>query len=370
MTTNTEVKVFQNITGTDAGVPQLSGTAGALITVLDACLVNGYGSVTLDSLVVASNVATCTKSTGHGFTALGTVGPVIRISGATPSGLNTDWRITVVSSTVFTFVTTGISDQTATGTIDAKRAPAGFSKEFSATNKAAYRSDDVTGTRLYLRVDDTDTRYPTLIMYESMSDVDTGTGPAPTTASLWFGKSNAVSSAARKWILIADGRLFYLLCDSDVNNNWYAGMSFGDINSYKSGDTYCGLLKAHTSAMHHYQYAAIGNWGFLARNYTSTGSAVSSTAYSHGKNTSLGVNSQSYPAPADTSFHAWPVEVWEATNTIARGLMPGLWNPIHAITLSQHGLLVDNIPQLPGRTLMILYHYQGGMAFDIAGPWR
>ena len=76
---NTEVKVFQNITGTDAGVPQLSGTAGALITVLDACLVNGYGSVTLDSITVTSNVATCTKSTGHGFTALGTVGPVIRV---------------------------------------------------------------------------------------------------------------------------------------------------------------------------------------------------------------------------------------------------------------------------------------------------
>ena len=61
MTTNTEVKVFQNITGTDDVIPQLSGTAGALMTILDACLVNGYGSDTLDNLVVASNVATCTK---------------------------------------------------------------------------------------------------------------------------------------------------------------------------------------------------------------------------------------------------------------------------------------------------------------------
>ena len=193
---------------------------------------NGYGSVTLDSLVVASNVATCTKSTGHGFTAIGSTGPVIRVSGSTPAGLNADWRITVVSSTVFTFVTTGISDQTATGTIAAKRAPAGFSKAFSATNKAAYRSDDVTGTRLYCRIDDTGTTNARVRGYEAMSDVDTGTGLFPTDAQISGGgyvpKSSSASAVA--WTLVSDGRMIYLLTQYSNGSYWEGGFVFGDIN--------------------------------------------------------------------------------------------------------------------------------------------
>ena len=103
---------------TMSGAPALSGTAGALIGVLDACLVDGFGSVTLDSAAVASNVATRSISTGHGFAMIGDTGSVIRIAGATPSGLNGDWRVaSVPGSTTFTFVTSGISDQTASGTI-------------------------------------------------------------------------------------------------------------------------------------------------------------------------------------------------------------------------------------------------------------
>ena len=113
---------------TMSGAPALSGTAGALIGVLDGCLVDGFGSVTVNSLVVASNVATATVSAGHQFAMIGNTGPVIRIEGATPSGLNGDWRVTVTGATTFTFATTGISDQTATGMITAKRAPAGFEK--------------------------------------------------------------------------------------------------------------------------------------------------------------------------------------------------------------------------------------------------
>jgi len=47
---------------TMTGAPALSGTAGTLIGLLDACLQDGFGGVTLDSLVVASNVATATYS--------------------------------------------------------------------------------------------------------------------------------------------------------------------------------------------------------------------------------------------------------------------------------------------------------------------
>ncbi len=368
---DTTVKVFQNITGTDSGVPQLSGTAGALITVLDACLVNGYGSVTLDSLVVASNVATCTKSTGHGFTAIGTTGPVIRVSGATPSGLNADWRITVVSSTVFTFVTTGISDQTATGTIAAKRAPAGFSKAFSGTNKAAYRSDDVTGTRLYLRIDDTGTTTARCCGYESMDDVDTvtpGYGLFPTAAQLSGGGYILKSSATVAWNLFADSRGFYLAINDQT---WQSITHFGDFVSYVSaGDAFgCGLC-THTSTsittQQLNQFGAAAGW--IARTYTQLGTSVVRNHYSHKISGFVGASGQASLAPVDNGVHFWPIEVWEGT-TLARGMMPGMWNPIHNNNLT-HGATIDSISALPGRELFIQSIRSGQMAIDITGPWR
>ena len=83
--TDTSVRVYQS---TDTGAPAVSGTAGALITLLDACLQDGYGSVSLDSLVVASGMANCTKTDGHGFTVLGTVGPWNRITDGKPKTLD------------------------------------------------------------------------------------------------------------------------------------------------------------------------------------------------------------------------------------------------------------------------------------------
>ena len=68
---------------TMAGAPALSGSVGAMISVLDACLKDGFNLLTLDSLVVASNVATGTK-TSHGYI----VNQVVLISGASPAGLN------------------------------------------------------------------------------------------------------------------------------------------------------------------------------------------------------------------------------------------------------------------------------------------
>lgn len=361
---------------TMSGAPSLSGTAGALIGVLDACLVDGFGSVTVDSLVVASDVVTATVSAGHQFAMIGNTGPVIRIAGASPSGLNGDWRVTVTSSTVFTFSTSGIGDQTATGTISAKRAPAGFSKAFSGTNKAAYRSDDITGTRLYCRIDDTGTTNARIRGYETMSeDVDTGTGPFPTDAQISGGgyvyKSSAATSATRAWTLYSDGRMIYFFCDSGDNAAWPGGIVFGDIDSYVASDAFgCLLIASVSSAGIHQLYLLNSATFYLARSYTQLGSSIASACYSHGKSSSLGGSGQSYPAPADNSLHLWPVECWDST-TSARGMMPGLWNPIHAGS-TPHGLVVDDIPNLPGRSLKVqtVSYTSYECAIDLTGSWR
>lgn len=365
----TSVKVFDS---THSGAPSLSGTAGALISVLDACLQDGYGSVTLTSLVVASDVATGTVSGGHNFAAIGSTGPVLTIAGATPSGLNGAWRVTITSSTQFTFATSGISDQTATGTITAKRTPAGFTKVYSGTNKAAYRADAIASTRLYLRVDDSPAQYPTLIGYETMSDVDTGTGPMPTSSSYYTGKSSTANSTARAWRLFADDRSFYLFVNAD-SNTWPASFFFGDLVSYVSGDAYhCALIAHNTGAVNSAQLYALDSAtaANLARSYTQLGGAIASRRYSHGKSSGLGAGGQAYPNPVDNAFHAWPVEAWES-NTLARGTLPGLWNPIHAAD-PDHDTVISSIPQLSGRDLLVQQVLSASYraAFDVTGPWR
>ena len=367
---STAVKYFDS---TMSGAPSLSNTAGALIGVLDACLVDGFGSVTVDSLVVASDVATATVSAGHQFAMVGSTGPVITISGASPSGLNGEWRVTVTSSTVFTFVTSGISDQTATGTISAKRAGAGFSKAFSGTDKAVYRSDDITGTRLFCRIDDAYTTYARIRGYEAMDDVDTvtdGYGVFPTDAQLsGGGYVYKATGSPRLWSLYSDGRMIYFFCDANNNDSWNGGFVFGDIDSYVVSDAFGCVLISATSIGGSLQLYLLtsSSASYMARNYTQVGGSVTSMRYSHSKYDNIGYGYQAYPALADNRLHLWPIECWDGSVN-AHGMMPGLWNPIH-FGDTPHGLIVDDIPNLPGRTLKVQSMVRS-CVIDLTGPWR
>lgn len=376
---------------TMSGAPSLSGTAGTLISVLDACLVNGFGTVTLDSLVVASNVATGTVSGGHGFSMIGSaVGSVITIAGATPSGLNGTWRIaSVPDSTHFTFATSGISDQTATGTITAVRAPLGFSKVYSGTNKAVYRADDIMSSRLYLRVADDGTGFATYARirgYESMSDVDTGTGPFPTDAQisggLYWGKSSAASSTARAWRLIGDSQGVYLFSNQDGAGSWISA-AWVDIPSEKAGDAFRTLIIGGT-------VTTVSNQGYLhlinnpaghyfARSYVQTGTSIAVFKLSHHiAANGIGFYGIAYPAPMGGQFYCAPVDVWEGTTyaaaTALRGPLPGIYAPLHQSAQLTDGSFQTDVIGLDGRTLLVQIIKHGGQnysaAIDLTGPWR
>lgn len=375
---------------TMSGAPALSGTAGTLIAVLDACLVNGFGSKTLDSLVVTDNVATGTVGAGHNLALVGGVGPVIEIAGATPGALNGKWRVaSVPGSTTFTFATEGISNQTATGTITAKRAALDWAKTYSGTNKAAYRPNDVTSSRLYLRVDDTGSgaaNYARARGYETMSDVDTGTGPFPTDAQLsgglYVAKSSTTDGAARAWRIIGDPLGFALLVLRD-GTNWI-GHWFGDLVSAKPGDAYHFLTCACTNS-------STVNGGlptfnsvtghYMARSYAQTGGSIQVIKLSH-RLATLGMGYTSdgllpYPNSADNRFYATPVHVFEGTaetNTIPlRGLFPGIYAPLHKATNFSDASTQTDIDELPGKTLFLQKVYSGAnyfAAIDLTGPWR
>lgn len=382
---DTSVRYYDS---TMAGAPALPGVAGALIGLLDACGKDGFGSVTLNSLVVAGNVATGTVSAGHNFAMIGgAVGPVITIAGATPAGLNGTWRIaSVPNSTTFTFATSGIADQTATGTITAKRAPLGFSKVFSGTNKAAYRADDVASSRLYLRVADDGTgaaTYARVRGFETMSDVDTGTGPFPTDAQvsggLYWGKSSAANATARAWRIIGDYAGFVLAVLQDGATGWIASYA-GDIPSEKAGDAYRMLLVGGTvvtvSQMGPLHTINSTDGHYMARSYLQTGTAITASKDTHrfmasgmGYYANPGI---AYPSPTGNQFYCSPVDIWNGGNVL-RGVLPGVYCPLHPATALTDGAFVSGVIGLDSKTLLI--QKSGGAAvfacaIDISGPWR
>lgn len=246
---STTVKHFHSAM---TGAPTLNGTAGSLIAVLDACLVDGFGLKTADSVVVSGGIATANFSTGHSFEP----DVIALFAGATPAGLNGEKRVLTTSTNTVTFDATGISDQTATGTITAKLAPVGWEKPFSGTNLAAYRSGDVTSTRMFLRVDDTNANNARVVCYESMTDVNTGTAPFPTSGQIsgggYWGKANDTSATARAWTLIADAKTFWLHMHTALSASGASGCiwGFGDFESYKSSDPYACKINAASSAAH------------------------------------------------------------------------------------------------------------------------
>ncbi len=205
-----------------------------------------------------------------------------------------------------------------------------------------------------------------------MSDVDTGTGLFPTDVQL-SGGGYCLKTAGtnRKWTLISDGRLVYLFLDYSNNNSYFGGFVFGDIDSYVGSDAFCcSLICSSSGAQQSLFYLNNSANSYLARSYTQLGASVLSFRSSHGRTPNyLGGGGQVFPSPSDNRVHLWPVECWEPS--VARGLMPGLWNPVHNSDIP-HGFLIENIPQLPNRTLVNQHitspSYMG--VFDITGPWR
>ncbi len=371
MTTNTDVRTYDS---TMSGAPVVSGTAGTLVALLDALGTDGFGSVTLTSLVVYNEVATATKN-GHGFALIGgTTYPVIRIAGADVSALNGDVRLTGSDANTFTFPAPGIANQTVTGTITAKRAPVGLPKIFSGPSKGIYQFSAavLNNYKGVCRFDDSPAQYPTVTMYESATGIDTGSGPTPTSGSFYTAKSVAANSTARAWRAFADPLGLYLFINPD-GSNWHTALFFGYPLPHFAADAYHCLLIANHSA----SYAAGTLQTFnsesaagFARGISQSGGSVGARRYSHGKTNLMGVGGQAYQSPAINQpyFFGWPVEVWDGA-TLARAIMPGLLNPIHNSDIP-NGTVENAIPQLSGRDVLVQKIHTSRAGIDITGPWR
>jgi hypothetical protein len=293
-------------TSADASAPQLSGTAGSLTTLLDAILVNGYGS----------------------------------------------------------------------------KAAAGWTIAFSGTNQRDYKQG--TGSNgYYLDVNDNAPATATearMRGYETMSALGTGTQPFPTTAQSSFGvtcrKSATSNSTARNWYCIADATCFYLFVDTTDNPGYSFTFMFGDIFSYKSGDTYNTLIIGrdvdNNSATNadHLGHIGHGNTSplinglgghYIDRVWTGTGGSLPCTKFSSfacgGSTACVGSSAAlvSYPNGPDAALELSPI--WVAHGGAVRGYLKGAWAPLHYQPCG-HGDQFSGTGNMSGKSFMA-FNVQG-----------
>ena len=394
MPADTSVKYLHSLM---PGAPVLSGTAGTLIAVLDACLVNGFAVSAVASLVVSANVATATVAAGHSAE----VGSVVTVSGAAPGGLNGEKKVLSVNGakTTLTYDATGIGDQAATGAISLKLAGAGWSKAFSGVNLAAYKSNHLQATGCVLRVDDTSARVARCVGYESMTGISVGSGPFPTatqrSGGVYWPKSHAADATARRWAVFADERMFYLIL-GHYSPNGAAGavVAFGDIVPKKTGDAWACVLSGHPSDLSGSSIGDVNDYPtmrsgsatdelYLARAFHATGGSVAAMKtfnpmVNNSSTMASGSGSIPFPNGPDGGLYIGPHVIMEGVAFNIRGESPGLYCSPQAIADGwiSEPTAIDGVGNLPGRRVMA--HPYGGIAgvysgfafFDVTGPWR
>ena len=387
------------ITSDMPGAPVLNGVIGALVALTDACLNTGFGLRAVTSLVVAGGVATLTVPNDvkngnllHSVVLVdGVTGPLVALNG--------EQKLTAVSSTQLKFATAA-ADGTATGTITIKQAPLGFDKVFSGTNTAVYRSPNVLGTRMFVRLSDTVALSARIVGYESMSDVDVGVGPFPTSGQMAGGghipKSSAANANVVRWAVVGDSRGFFLSVqgyhgNAPSSSNHYGGQNryIGDLIPTRPGGDPFAFSLGYSSDTAYSNYPGVVDgppsaFQAMPRAHPGLGGSVLHTVYAYtggfaysGADGTLGA----FPSAVDGGLRLSRRYASEGVNQPPRGDFPGL------LTVPQSGVgnyiapwtFTPGSGALAGRQLLALpcspgsssYPNIGGISFvDVTGPWR
>lgn len=396
---DTSVKFFHSGM---ASAPTINGVAGSLVAALDACLVNGWGSKTLTSLIVAGGIATATFTGGAGPWEQDAVVEIAGVTGGL-TALNGEQRVLSATNTTLTFATAA-SDGTAAGTITVKLAPAGWEKRFAATNKGVYRSLDGASTLCNMRVDDSATLTANIIGYETMSDFDTGTGRFPTIAQSSTGnyvrKSSAASATANSWVIVADARTVYICVATHFNSaaTYYNHnvACFGDLVSDKSPDPFACLYSffgtSLTSRNGHMgdteDNFSDTSFSYVARDFSGLGSAVSVSKLTNNIRTNARSGHSDYgspyPNPVNNGLFMSPLGLYQGTTTnyFRRGIAPGIYHVPQYTRASFTNLnRVPGVGAFSGKRFLVVTSGSvevpmpnltaGGIVlFDVSSAWR
>lgn len=403
---DTTVKFF---TPDMQGAPALNGAAGYLTDLLDAVLVDGFGSRTITSASITAGVCTL----GFTSSAAQPLDSVVLVAGCTPATgtLNGRQKVTASSGTSLSFATAATGAVT-TSSPTVKTAPLGWTKAYTGTNKRAYKASAPEATGLYLRVDDTGAQRMLVQGYETMADVDTGTGPFPTSAisaaagqtgggySWW--KDTGSGTTGIPWFLVGDDGGFFLCIapykSVGATNLMRSIYFFGDINSVKSGDAFGCLLTGQgddasdaSKLVNLANVTPASSGSCLARLHNGIGAAVSTMRTLGPYPAAIGSGSSSwytqYPNPVNNGLVAVDMEILTGAasggGAHLRGTLPGMKGLCQAVGVAlQSGDRITGTDDFAGRTLVAMRcsaspggqvtdpAAPGAVLFDVTGPWR
>lgn len=363
----------------DAGSPVMSGQVGTLVTLLDACLVNGY-TATVTSITRSGSTATVIAPVAHhAYT-----GQSVTIAGANESDYNGTFTITVINAVTFTYTVPGAPSSPATGSITWKKLAAGWTKVYSGTNKAAYQQGAGSNSNFFRVQDDAPgaggAREARITGYETMSDVDTGTHPYPTAiqgltgtiAAQCVRKSVSLDATARSWVVVADARTLYLFIQSEGGGTTaYFGTMFGEIYSVMAGDAYRQMIVSReientaTGSSEVLDTLSVLNsfttHHYIDRGHNGTGDPVNVGKHGDrckGGNVGLlGVGAIPYTNPANGAFYLSRVWIHDSITTPVkslRGRMRGFWQWLHAGTGVANLEDLIGTGELAGKTFIVI----------------
>lgn len=386
------------------GSPQIqSPWSGTVVSILDACLINGFNSTVATEIEVSGGVATATFASAHNYEQYA----VIHVQGVdgVMSGLNGDWRIKEVPNSVtLTFDATSIPSGNALNVGISLATPGYWERPFynAAAHTAAYRSTHEDASGAYFRIEDnlSATNQVRVRGYETMSDINTGIRPFPTfaqaseTAFQWKRASTTLNSP-RQWVLVADHMFFwFFIYHANITPIQATMYHFGDIVRFNPLDIFPCVIVGHnttttTGALNAHSWMNINIFNssstqgcYWARPMNNEAeNPPTYTILGNTKTTSPGAGADfPHPATGGYMFH-YPLMVAEpptGINTIERGFLPGgmqgLTDSLMTLEEDQWRLLHPSLAY-PRGIMLIATSVSTGTArsyfgVDIFGPWR
>ena len=288
----------------------------------------------------------------------------------------------------------GNVDGVAYGTGSGERLAAGMEIAFedSGAHKIVFRNSMVAGgSGCYIRIVDDGShadgaRVAVMQVYESMSDIDTGTNPALPADTL-IRKSEDLSTAARCWIVGADERTFYLSTYTNAGTAPTPGTSAsargqycalhgaGDFDAIIPGDPgiFCGGMNVISGSWLNStlaQQCGTGGAVTTAQLGTTRGANLSAAAttmtpvclaLNYGNNIGLGGSSSFLPAVSagTDGQHFAPIYMLDSATAI-RGRLRGLLAPLNELSATTHiGDVVHPLGTPLARELAMCVGYAG-----------
>ena len=215
---------IKNFNASMRGAPTKNGTPGSFISILKACLIDGFGETTAVTASIVDGICTIEFNQGEFFQ----TDSVIWVSGVNVQSINGEQWVTTNTENSCSFKTLE-SNQTLIGNIKVKYAPVGsWQMPFSATNVAVFRSTHPEASGIYFRFDDTQAKYANARMYQVMSDVNNGQKAFPPLAEdpYIFNKSFYANTTAYNWYIVANEKTVYF------SSEFYGGITNPALKNY------------------------------------------------------------------------------------------------------------------------------------------